>query len=129
MERIIDKFENQPKNKAVTKNTQDSNTMVHTNRKVTQLEGGQYQKIGGMWNLKHDISLPKLYKLLLKTYLKVDTAIGINKFYNHIKMCLNEVIKLIEDLLPAYHQIKNSKFHEYFIPYRSHPYYYCNAHM
>ena len=59
-----------------------------------------------MWTLKHDISSPKFYELLIKTVIKVNTDLDLNNFYNHIKVCINEVTRLQEDLLPAYHPIK-----------------------
>ena len=50
----------------------DSNTVVPTNRRDPPLEGGHSTKTGGMWTLKHDISSPKFYELLMKTELKGD---------------------------------------------------------
>ena len=75
-----------------------------------------------MWNLKHDTSSPKFYELLINTKLKVNTDLELKDFYNHIKMCLNAVTRLWEDLLPAYHSIKRHyKFEEYFVPDRDNP--------
>ena len=37
---------------------------------------------------------PKLYELLIKTELKGDTAMDLNNFFNHIKMCLNAVTRI-----------------------------------
>ena len=45
----------------------DPTTVVPTNRRDPPLEGGVYEKNGGMWTLKHEISLPKFYELLIKT--------------------------------------------------------------
>ena len=45
----------------------DPITMVPYNRRAPPLEGGYSTKIGVMWTLKHDISSPKLYDLLIKT--------------------------------------------------------------
>ena len=59
-----------------------------------------------MWTLKHEISSPKFYEILIKTELKVDTALDLKNFYKHIKMCLNAVNILQEDHLPGYHSIK-----------------------
>ena len=67
------------------------NTVVPDNRRAPPLDGGHSIKIGGMWNLKHDISSPKFYKLLIKTRLKGDTDVDLKNFYNRIKMCLNAV--------------------------------------
>ena len=37
----------------------------------------------------------------------------LNNFYNHMKMCLNAVTRLGEDLITAYQSIKrNSEFEE-----------------
>ena len=45
-------------------------------------------------------------------------------------MCLNEVTRLIEDLLPDYQSIKrHSEFEEYFLPDRDHPSYSWNVHI
>ena len=80
-------------------------TNVPTNRRDPQLEGGHYTKIFGMWTLKNDISSPKLYELLIKIELKWDTDLYLKNFFNHIKMCLNAVTIIREDLLldhPSY---------------------------
>ena len=70
---------------------------------------------------------PKLYELLIHTKLKGDTALYLNNFFNHVKMCLNAVTRLREDLLPDYQSIKrHSKFEEYFIPDCYHPSYSYN---
>ena len=50
-----------------TSNSTKPTTVVPSNRRAPLLDGGHYTKIGGMWNLKHDISSPKFYKLLIKT--------------------------------------------------------------
>ena len=50
-----------------------------------------------MWNLKHDISSQKFHELLNKTELKGDTDLDLKNFFNYIKMCLNELTRLIED--------------------------------
>ena len=44
----------------------DPITTVQTNRRVPPLEGGISENIGGMWTLKHEISSPRLYELLIK---------------------------------------------------------------
>ena len=75
-------------------NSQDNTTVVPANKKASPLEGGNSTKNGGMWTLKHKIISTKLYELLIKTELKVDSALDLNNFYNHIKMCINEVTKL-----------------------------------
>ena len=74
-----------------------------------------------MWTLKHEISSPIFYDLLIKIELKGDTALDIKNFYNHVKMSLNAVTRLIEELLPAYLSInKNSYFKEYIVPDPNH---------
>ena len=81
-----------------------------------------------MWTLKHEIRLPKFYELLIKIELKGETAMDIKKFYNHIKICINMVTRLLKDLLPDYQSIKRlSEFEEYFLPDRGQPSYYWNA--
>ena len=93
----------------------DPTTTFQTNRRAPPLKGGISENIGGMWTLKHEISSPKFYELLIKTELKGYTALDLKKFFNHIKMSLNAVNKLREDLLPDYQSIKrNSQFKEYF---------------
>ena len=42
-------------------------TVVLFKNKAPPLEGGHSIKIGGMWNLKHDIRSPKLYEFLINT--------------------------------------------------------------
>ena len=59
-----------------------------------------------MWNIKHEISSPKLYELLIKTELKGDTPLDPKNFYNCIKMCLNAVTRIQEYLLHPYQSIK-----------------------
>ena len=74
----------------------DPTTTVHTNRRAPPLEGGISDKIGGMWTLKHEISSPRFYELLIKIELKGDTALDLKNFYNHVKMSLNAVTRLRE---------------------------------
>ena len=59
-----------------------------------------------MWNLKHEISSSKIYEILIKTELKDETSLDLKNFYNKIKMYLNAVTRLQEDLIPAYQFIK-----------------------
>ena len=81
-----------------------------------------------MWTLKHDISSPKFYEILIKKELKGETALDLNNLFNHIKMCLNAVNRLIEDLVIDYQSIKrHSEFEEYFFLYCNHPSYSCNV--
>ena len=68
--------------------------MVPDNKKDPTLEGGHSTKIGGMWTLKHEIKSPKLYKLLIKTDLKGDTALELKNFYKYINMCINAMASL-----------------------------------
>ena len=125
MEILMDKCDNPPPNKVEENNPQYPATVVHTKRKFPPLEGGHCQKISGMWTLKHEISSPKLYELLIKTKLNGDTDLDIKNFHNHIKMCLNEATRLKDNLICAYQQIKwHSEFYENFVPDISHYYYY-----
>ena len=102
--------------------------MLPTNKRAPPLEGGISDKICGMWTLKHEISSPKFYELLIKTELKGDTALDLKNFFNHIKMCLNAVTRIREDLLTDYQPIKrHSKFEEYFVPDHDHPSYSWNV--
>ena len=100
----------------------DPTTVVPTNRRDPPLEGGHSTRIGGMWTLKHEISSPKFYEILIKTELKGDTAMDLKKFFNHINMSLNAVTRIREDLLPDYQYIKkHSEFEEYFVSDCNHP--------
>ena len=47
-----------------------------------------------MWDLKHEISSPKFYEIIIKIELKGDTSLDLNNFYNHLKMYLNAVDRL-----------------------------------
>ena len=85
-----------------TSNPTDPTTTVQTKRRDPPLEGGIPDKICGMWTLKHDISPPKFYELLIKTELKGYTALDLKNFFKYIKMCLNAVNRLREDVLPNY---------------------------
>ena len=76
--------------------------MVLAKKKYPPLEYGHFTKIGGMWNLKHEITSQKIYELLIKIELKGDTDLDINKFYNHINICINALNILIEDLILSY---------------------------
>ena len=49
-------------------------------KRASQLEGENSTKIGGIWTLKHEISPPKFYELLIKIELKADTALDLNIF-------------------------------------------------
>ena len=109
-------------------NPLDPTAMVSANRKAPPLERGKYNKIGGMWTLKHEISSQKFYELLIKTELKGHTHLYIKNFYNHTNMCFNTVTRLLKYLLPVYQFIKRySEFAEYFIPDRGHPSYSWNV--
>ena len=75
---------------------QDPATVFPANKRAPPLEGGNSMKIASMWTLKHDISSPKFYELLIKTEIKGDTAMNLNKLYKQIKMCPNAVARLQE---------------------------------
>ena len=47
-----------------------ASTVVPANRRAPPLDCGHSTKIGGMWNLKHDIRSTKLYELLIKIKVK-----------------------------------------------------------
>ena len=80
-----------------------------------------------MWTLKHEISSPRFYELLIKIELKGDTNLDLKNFYNHVNMPLNAVTRLKEELLPDYLSIdKNSDFKEYIVRDPNHRSYSCN---
>ena len=59
-----------PESSPTHKNTStpmDPTNVVPTNRRDPPLEGEHSTKIGGMWTLKHEISSPKFYEILIKT--------------------------------------------------------------
>ena len=103
-------------------------TGLLSKNKYPPLESGNSTKIGGVWNLKHEISSTKLYELLINTELKGETSMDLNILYNHINMGLNAVTRLRGYLLPDHHSIKrHSEFQEYFFPDSSQPSYYRNS--
>ena len=59
IEKLIDKLKNAYQNMMETRNPKDCAAVDHGNRKFTSLEGGNFNTIGIMWTLKHDISSPK----------------------------------------------------------------------
>ena len=89
----INTFKSSPTQKD-SPNPPDPTTALPANRRAPPLDGGQSTKIGGMWTLKHEISSPKFYEILIKTSLKRDTDMDLNNFYNYIKMCLNMVTRV-----------------------------------
>ena len=89
----LNNMESSPTQKDISTTT-DTNTAVPANKRAPPLEGGHSTKIGGMWNLKNDISSPKCYEILIKTELKGDTALDLKNFYKHINICLNAVTRL-----------------------------------
>ena len=68
--------------------------MVPANRRDPQLDDGHSTKIGGMWDIKHEIRSHKFYELLIKIELKGNTAMNLKNLYNHIKMGINAVNRL-----------------------------------
>ena len=74
-----------------TSDPPDPTTMVPDNSSTPQLDRGHSTKICGMWTLIHKIGSPKFYEVLINTELKGETDLDLKNFYNHIKMCLNEV--------------------------------------
>ena len=113
---LITEKNNISKSSSAQKDTQtppDSNTVVPNKNRGPPLEGGHSTKIRGMWTLKHEIISPKLYELLIKIELKGETDLDLKNFLNHIKMSLNAVTRLREDILPDYQSIKrHSNFEE-----------------
>ena len=87
-------------------NSEEPTTVVPANMRSPKMEGGHCKKKGFTWNIKHEISSPKFYELLIKTGIKRDTALDLKNFYNKIKMCLNLVTRLQEEPLPDYQSIK-----------------------
>ena len=73
---------------------QDPTTMVPAIKKAPQLEGRHSTKIGGMWNLKYEITRPKFYELLINTERKGDTALYPKNFYKHNKIFPDAVTRL-----------------------------------
>ena len=80
--------------------------MALDNKKYPPLEGGDSTKVGGMWNIKDEISSSKFYELLINAELKEDTALDLKNLYKHIKMCRNVVNRLLEELLSDYQSVK-----------------------
>ena len=72
----------------------DPTTVFQTNMRAPPLEGTHSTNIGGMCTLKHEISSPKFYELLIKTELKGDTALDLKNLYNHVNISLNAVTRL-----------------------------------
>ena len=58
----------------------DTIAAVPYNMKAPPLEGEHSTKIGAMRTVKHEIRSSKFYEIINKTALKVDTALGLNKF-------------------------------------------------
>ena len=48
----------------------DPTNVVPNNRRALPLDGGHSTKSDGMWTLKHEISSPRFYEILIKTELK-----------------------------------------------------------
>ena len=90
---------------------EDPTNVVLAKSRAPALYGGHSIKNCDMWTLKHDIRSPKFCELRINTEIKGDTSLDPNTFYNHIKMCLNAMIRLQDDLLPINQSIKkHSKF-------------------
>ena len=58
----------------------DPTTVVLDKRRAQPLDGGYSTKNSGMQTLKYDMISPKLYELLIKTELKVYTALDLKSF-------------------------------------------------
>ena len=63
---LINTYKHSPTHKD-SPNPRYPTTLVSYNRRAPPLYGGESMKISGMWTLKHEISLPRLYELLIKT--------------------------------------------------------------
>ena len=73
---------------------QGPTTVVPSKNKALPLEGGNYTKNGYLWTLKHKISSPKCYELLINTGLietLLWTSITSTNTYN---MCIIMVTRL-----------------------------------
>ena len=69
-------------------------TVVPANRRAQPSDSGQSTKNGGMCTLKHEISSPKFYEIIINTELKVDTALDLNNLYNYTNMCINALNRI-----------------------------------
>ena len=58
------------------------------------MEGGSYTKIGGMWNLKHEIGSPELYELHINKELKGGNYLDLKYLYNQINTCINDMDRI-----------------------------------
>ena len=65
----INTLKSSPAQKYISKSPNPT-TVVPNNRRSPPLDVGQSTQIGVMLNLKHEISSPKFYELLIKTELK-----------------------------------------------------------
>ena len=101
MENIMDQIQisDYSPDKMHSPKAQDPTTVATDDKKSTPLEYGHSKTIVGMWTLKNEIRSPKFYKLLINKDLKGDTGMYLKTFYTHIKMCLNTVTIILEDLL------------------------------
>ena len=61
------KFSKSSLDKKDSPKAQNITTLVPSIKKATSSEGENSTKNGGMWTIKHDISSPKLYGILIKT--------------------------------------------------------------
>ena len=105
----------------------DTTTTVQTNKRDPPLEGRISEKFVayGPSNMRsaHQNSISSASRQNSK-----ETLLWILIFLNHIKMSLNAVTRLREDLLPDYQSTKrNSQFEEYFVPDRNHASYSWNV--
>ena len=106
---------------------QDPTTAFQANMRAPPLEGGHSTKIGGMWTLKHEISSPKFYEILIKTELKNNTP-WTSRNSTTISICVSmRSLDSKKTFIPDYQSIKiYSDFEEYFIPDLDHPSYSWN---
>ena len=57
---------------------QDYNTLLSDKKNAPPLEVVNRTEIGGIWTLKHEISSPKFYEIIIETELKGDTDMELN---------------------------------------------------
>ena len=82
------------KDKVDLPKAQDPDTVLPYNNKSPPLVGVNPIKLCGMWNIKHDNSASNLYEFIIKTKIKMETALVLNAFYNNINICINAVTRI-----------------------------------
>ena len=86
--------------------------MVPDSKKATPSEGGHYTKMVAC-GISNMISAHQNSTKYSSRFKKSDTDLDRNNLYNHIKICLNVMNRIREDLLTDYNSIKiQSEFEE-----------------